>query len=122
EGWYNYKNKYFIRAKKKPFSQWHIVSSFEDILANNIQVSSQYLIHNVVATYLWDQDLVTTYTRGPNQREVYARADEKIYPQFQRWEIVNTNIYITNDNPIASWWQRLFDAWKNWRHRDVMAF
>ena len=89
EGWKKY-GTYYIREKKKPYSQWHIYNSLEDIIDNKIKATSEGMFTNVVATYLFDS---TQGADSPSEGKRLARADRDIYPQHQTTTILNSELY-----------------------------
>lgn len=127
DGWAQI-GEYFIREKKKPYSQWHIYSSYEDIIKNEIKASSDGVYTNVSATYYGTKP--TPWSELP-QRSVTAFADQDIYPQNQKTINIDSELISTpplgpiltlfgifKDNPIAS-----ALAWaKGWIVADSLAF
>ncbi len=80
-----------IKEKRKPFQQYHIYSSYSDIIENNITTSSEFMKTNAVGLYSVSGALgnLTAKRVGP----VFADID--IYSEYQKSMTVDTT-YVSN--------------------------
>lgn len=90
EGWRPNKG-YWVREKRKAFSQWHIYTSMDDIIANNISLSTANVATDVIGTYKEDKGWLW---RAQRQDDIMVSADPDIYPQHRRPIVVHTEISI----------------------------
>src|SRR5690606_10657329 len=88
EGWRPNKG-YWVREKRKAFSQWHIYTSMDDIIANNISLSTANVATDVIGTYKEDKGWIW---RAQRQSDIMVSADPDIYPQHRRPIVVHTEI------------------------------
>lgn len=91
----------------KPYQQWHIYTSLDNILDNSIKATAMGMYTNVIGSYQASvssilgsllgkvTDLVfATNTSGDHEATVTAYADQDIYPQFQRTTYIDTGIRV----------------------------
>lgn len=90
-------NNGHIREKRKPFQQYHIYTSYTDIIGNTITASNKDIRTCAVGIYQAPGVLKTTQkTCGP----LYL--DINIYPEFQKMTTINCNFeYKGTDMPFT---------------------
>ncbi len=94
---------------RKPFQQWHIYSSYGDIIDNNIKATSSNLHTNVIGSYITANTNIlgkAMMLRGQDsaskhEATVRAYADKDIYPQLQRTAQVYTGIRCDGDGLLS---------------------
>ena len=72
-----------IYEKRKPFQQYHIYNSFNDIITNHISASSEKIKTNAVGLFEIDS----------SQKTDPIWVDQEIYPEYQKSMIVDTKLY-----------------------------
>jgi hypothetical protein len=82
---------FYVRAKKKPFRQWHLYTSFGHILDNRVRATSQGMYHNVIATVA--RDKIFNLDHSIVEETVEANADKDIYPHIQRTTSIVSELY-----------------------------
>ena len=75
--------------KRKPFEQYHIYTSYSDIIGNGIRASSRKM--KTVAMGLYEVDFGTGSMQQKLETPVYADID--IYPEQQKTMIVDTRLF-----------------------------
>ena len=84
-----YQNEDFLMEKRKPYQQYHIYNSFTDIIANNIEVSSEKVRTCAIGLYQVDGFMQDSITKKTDPIFV----DREIYPEFQKTMIYDTKLY-----------------------------
>src|SRR5690606_30857091 len=72
---------FWVRELKKTFSQWHIYTSVDSILSNEIRLSAD-IYNNVIGIY--GEDHIGSFA---DEQSIMVRADPDIYMQFQRGKV-----------------------------------
>lgn len=75
--------------KRKPFQQYHIVSSLTDIISNQVAASSENINTCMVGLYKREGWLNVAYTK--QTKPIWV--DKDIYPEFQKTAYFDTNLY-----------------------------
>src|SRR5690606_40946320 len=78
----------WVRERKKTFSQWHIYTSVDSILSNEIRLSAD-IYNNVIGIY--GEDHIGSFA---DEQSIMVRADPDIYMQFQRGKVVHTELFV----------------------------
>lgn len=78
-----------IVEKRKPYQQYHLISSYCDIIANNIKASAQDIRTCAVVTYK-GPNLINISKEKKLQSPMWV--DFNIYPEYQKTTLVNTNM------------------------------
>lgn len=76
---------YWVRELKKTFSQWHIYTSADSIIRNEIRLSTEGVYNNVTGLYL---------EHGDKEQSILVRVDPDIYAQFQKGKVVHTELHV----------------------------
>ena len=108
----NEESEYYIRPKKKPFMQWHLYSSFGNIIDNKLKVTSEGMFTNVIVQMTADE-LFALGHKEKTVAPVVIHADKDIEPHIQRTTIIDSQLY--SKKPIswdfvlyaATWLQRI---------------
>jgi cell wall-associated NlpC family hydrolase len=88
KSWKKVANKMWVKEKQKPYAQWHIFNSYEDIIDNKIRASSQGVYTNVVAKFQYNGT-----ESQPSESQGLAYADQDIFPQYQKTTIIDTGMF-----------------------------
>ncbi|WP_139995278.1 hypothetical protein [Kurthia sp. Dielmo] len=93
--------------KRKPYQQFHLVSSMSDIIQNNITATSQSIATNAVGLYK------TKFTIGEKEYTTgRLYVDWDIYPENQRSIVHDTGIVYKGNNEVVSKVPLIGDATK----------
>jgi hypothetical protein len=107
---------YWIKAKKKPYRQWHVYSSFGHIIDNRVKVSSEGMYHNVIGRYRADKPIGEPY-----DAQVIMHADRDIYPNIQKTTSVECELLVKKPFPwpvvgmitgALTWYKEKTMTWK----------
>jgi hypothetical protein len=80
-----------IYEKRKPFQQYHIMTSYADIIANNIKADSTRIKTNAIGTFKAAGNIGLFGTRINQTPRMYV--DWDIYPENQKSMIYDTQFY-----------------------------
>lgn len=97
EGAVKTESGYYLKPKTKPLMQWHLYTSFGNIIDNRIKVSSDGLFTNVIVQMTADLILGK---RGATIAPVTVFADKDIDPHIQRTTMIDSQLY--NRAPFPS--------------------
>lgn len=78
-----------IREKRKPYQQYHIYTSYSDIIANNITTSDREM--RTAAVGLYNREGFLSGGRSDSVGPIWA--DFEIYPERQKTTTVDTQLY-----------------------------
>lgn len=81
--------------KRKPFSQYHILTSQSDIMVNNITASAEKI--RTCATGLY-KDKAAWMDRNKEVGPIWV--DKNIYPEYQKSVLVDTRLKMKDNNPL----------------------
>ena len=105
-----------IYEKRKPFQQYHIVTSYADIIANNIKADASRIKTNAIGTFKAAGNTGLLGTRINQTPRLYV--DWDIYPENQKSMIYDTQFY-DKGIPLSfgfgkaiQWTDRIFDYTK----------
>ena len=96
-----------ITEKRKPFQQWHIITSFSDIIKNDITASSKDVKTCAMGLYRRAESFGTESTQKVGPMWV----DFDIYPEEQRTMTVDTQLFGQNTPVVGKlpYWDTLVD-------------
>lgn len=97
-------NDYFSIWEHKPFQQIHILTSFGNIIDNQISASDSDVVNKVVATSVYNG----WFTKDRDYKSRVFQADHNILPELRKLEIYNSGLYTTS-------MQRLEEAMRNFK-------
>lgn len=103
-----------IYEKRKPFQQYHIYTSFSDIIANNISTSEMTM--KTAAVGLYDRE--GWMSGGVSDKVGPIWADFEIYPERQKSMTIDTQLYskgISRAARIVPFWNSVNDKLSNTR-------